>query len=269
MAVVGNGVILPRMLEQLAHPDLRWLAEFDLVFHGKPASSGQPHFMHLHRRPVLVYGKGAFRTGRYARPVGSPAPGGAARGHDRAWAAMTVVLERFCRPGQTVCDPVMLDRAGTALAARRLGCTFVGGGSDRNGERAGRPTGQWRGHGAVPRGLMGRRRFGCVGPAHRSPGHWPGPGVRTIWRDPEVRESRLTFFLDTQPRPIRWTTPLLMGRFKLAAVKSKRIPDPGVWGQFKAGGLSRFCLVRNMEIPRCLVATSRPSARRALPPMQE
>ena len=39
---------------------------------------------------------------------------------------MAMVLERFCRPGQTVCDPVMLDRAGTALAARRLGCTFVG-----------------------------------------------------------------------------------------------------------------------------------------------
>ena len=60
-----------------------------------------------------------------------------------------------------------------------------------------------------------------------------------------------------------------MGQFKLATVKSKRIPDPAVWGQFKAGGVSRFCLVRNIEIPRCLVATSRPSARRALPPMQE
>ena len=84
-----------------------------------------------------------------------------------------------------------------------------------------------------------------------------------------MRERRLAFSLDTQPRPIRWTTSLLMGRFKLAAVKSKRIPDPGVWRQFKEGGLSRFCLVRNVEIPRCLVATSRPSARRALPPMQE
>lgn len=36
------------------------------------------------------------------------------------------MLEWFCRPGRAVCDPVMLDRAGTALAARRLGCTFVG-----------------------------------------------------------------------------------------------------------------------------------------------
>ncbi len=126
MVVAGNGVILPRMLERLAHPDLRWLAEFDLVFHGKPASSGQPHFMHLHRRPVLVYGKGEFRPdGMHDLlevPPREELPGGMTE-HE---AAMTMVLERFCRPGQTVCDPVMLDRAGTALAARRLGCTFVG-----------------------------------------------------------------------------------------------------------------------------------------------
>ena len=127
MVVVGNGVILPRMLERLAHPDLKWLAEFDLVFHGKPASSGQPHFMHLHRRPVLVYGKGAFRPDGMRDLLEvlprEELPGGMTE-HE---AAMTMVLERFCRPGQTVCDPVMLDRAGTALAARRLGCTFVGG----------------------------------------------------------------------------------------------------------------------------------------------
>ena len=127
MVVVGNGLILPRMLERLKHPDLEWLAEFDLVFHGKPASSGQPHFMHLHRRPVLVYGKGAFRPDGMRDLLEvlprEELPGGMTE-HE---AAMTMVLERFCRPGQTVCDPVMLDRAGTALAARRLGCTFVGG----------------------------------------------------------------------------------------------------------------------------------------------
>ena len=126
MVVAGNGVILPRMLERLAHPDLRWLAEFDLVFHGKPARSGQPHFMHLHRRPVLVYGKGEFRPdGMHDLlevPPREELPGGMTE-HE---AAMTMVLERFCRPGQTVCDLVMLDRAGTALAARRLGCTFLG-----------------------------------------------------------------------------------------------------------------------------------------------
>ena len=126
MVVVGNGVILLRMLEHLAHPDLRWLAEFDLVFHGKPASSGQPRFMHLHRRPVLVYSKGEFRPdGIHDLLEVLPReelPGGMTE-HE---AAMAVLLKRFVRPGQTVCDPIMLDRAGTALAARRLGCTFLG-----------------------------------------------------------------------------------------------------------------------------------------------
>ena len=39
---------------------------------------------------------------------------------------MELILERFCRPGQVVCDPAMLNRAGAALAARKLGCRFVG-----------------------------------------------------------------------------------------------------------------------------------------------
>ena len=90
--------------------------------------------MRLHRRPVLVYGKGEFRPdGMHDLlevPPREELPGGMTE-HE---AAMTMVLERFCRPGQTVCDPVMLDRAGTALAARRLGCTFLGA-SEMENER--------------------------------------------------------------------------------------------------------------------------------------
>ena len=48
------------------------------------------------------------------------------RGATEQEAAMDLLVQRFCRPGQAVCDSVMLDRAGTALGARRLGCTFVG-----------------------------------------------------------------------------------------------------------------------------------------------
>ncbi len=39
---------------------------------------------------------------------------------------MTLLVEQFAKPGQTLCDPVMLERADTALAARRHGCIFVG-----------------------------------------------------------------------------------------------------------------------------------------------
>lgn len=126
MVVVGNGISLPRMLEQLAHPELRWLAEFDLVFHGRPASSGRPHHMALHRRPLLVYGKGSHLRQGMDDLIEVPAAEEIPSGISQNEAAMVMVLDRFCRPGHTVCDPLMLDRAGTALAARKAGCTFVG-----------------------------------------------------------------------------------------------------------------------------------------------
>ena len=126
MVVVGTGVILPQMLERLTHRDLRWLAEFDLVFHGQPDGSGWPHHMRLHRRPVLVYGKGQLRSRGMHDLVEVPSPEVLPRGITKYEAAMHLLVERFCRPGQTVCDPVMLDRAGVALAARRLSCAFVG-----------------------------------------------------------------------------------------------------------------------------------------------
>ena len=39
---------------------------------------------------------------------------------------MALIVERFARPGQVVCDPIPLDRASTALAARKHGCYFIG-----------------------------------------------------------------------------------------------------------------------------------------------
>ena len=126
MVVVGNGIILPRMLERLEHRDLGWLAEFDLVFHGKPVGSGPPHYMRLHRRPVLVYGKGQVRLSGTDDLFEVPPRDALPRGITEQEAAMALLVQRFCRAGNTICDPVMLDRAGTALAARRLGCTFIG-----------------------------------------------------------------------------------------------------------------------------------------------
>ncbi len=126
MVVVGNGLILPRMLEQLAHPDLEWLAEFDLVLQGPPESSGRPHRIALHRRPLLVYGKEGFRVAGMDDLIEAPPADELPPGLRRNEVAIGMVVERFCKPGQTVCDPVMRDRAGTALAARDLGCIFFG-----------------------------------------------------------------------------------------------------------------------------------------------
>ena len=82
--------------------------------------------MHLHRRPVLVYTKGEFRPDGMHDLVEVPPRQGLSGRTAEHEGDMAVLLERFVRPGQTVCDPIMLDRAGTALAARRQGCTFVG-----------------------------------------------------------------------------------------------------------------------------------------------
>ena len=95
MAVVGNGVILPRMLERLARPELRWLAEFDLVFHGRPASSGRPHHITLHRRPLLVHGKQGLWPQGMADLIEVPPADELPPGLDRNEAAMALVLERF------------------------------------------------------------------------------------------------------------------------------------------------------------------------------
>ena len=126
MVVVGSGVLLPQMLERLTHPELRWLAEFDLVFRGAPVGSGPPHYMKLRRRPVLVYHKGQFRVSGMPDLLELSPEDALPKGTTEQEAAMELLVKQFCRPGQKVCDPVMLDRAGVALAARRLGCTFVG-----------------------------------------------------------------------------------------------------------------------------------------------
>ena len=126
MVVVGNGLILPRMLERLKHPDLEWLTEFDLVLQGPPEPSGRPHRIALHRRPLLVYGKGHFPVEGLDDLIEAPPADELPPGLRWNEAAIGMVVERFCRPGQTVCDPVMRDRAGTALAARDLGCIFFG-----------------------------------------------------------------------------------------------------------------------------------------------
>lgn len=126
MVVVGYGVLLPMMLQQLEHPDLRWLAECDLLLRGPAESSGPPHHVALHRRPLLVYGKQGFRLQGMDDLIEVPSADELPPGLHRNGVAISLVIERFCKPGQAVCDPVMRGRASTALAARKLGCTFVG-----------------------------------------------------------------------------------------------------------------------------------------------
>ena len=79
--------------------------------------------------PILVLGKAGFRlqdgddvievpTGDGSDPEKQPKA--------RLEAGMALIMERLTRPGQTVCDPLMLDRSHSAIAAWRTGRSFIG-----------------------------------------------------------------------------------------------------------------------------------------------
>ena len=126
MAAVGSGMLLPQMLRRLEHEELGWIMELDLHNGGPPARSGRPHFLDLHRMPVLIYGKAEFRPAGWDDLIEGTTLDELPPGLDRNETAMQLIVRKLCRPGQTMCDPIMLDRAGAALAARRMGCTFIG-----------------------------------------------------------------------------------------------------------------------------------------------
>ena len=126
MAVLGNGMLLPWMLAHLEHEGIRWIMEQDVLSQGPPDRSGRPYFLDLRRKPLLVYGKPAFQPAGVDDLITVPPPEELPAGLDRNETAMDLIVKKLCRSGQTVCDPMMLDRAGTALGARRQGCTFIG-----------------------------------------------------------------------------------------------------------------------------------------------
>ena len=135
MVVVASASSLPQFLGGLRHPELRWAMEFDLQFSAAQGSSGRPHVVNLRRRPVLVYGKMQFRLTGGDDVIAVPTPGDLPEGQER-WppveVGMSMMVERFTRPGQVVWDPCLLGWRGTALGARRHGCIFIGAERDRS-----------------------------------------------------------------------------------------------------------------------------------------
>ena len=129
LVVLSGMEQLPETLERLKHPGLHWVAEFDYRDNGTTTWSRPPHRTRLRRKSLLIYGKRGFRLppGDDVIELPSPEPGAAAR---RQWqlnnAGAVLILARFARPGQVICDPLMLSQASAALAARKLGCIFIG-----------------------------------------------------------------------------------------------------------------------------------------------
>ena len=133
MVVMNSGMHLPQVLEGLHHPDLKWISEFDLQHQGVSIGVGPPHWITLRRSSLLIYGKPGFRLNGgdnvIALPSSDELPPEQLR-RNLLDEAMALIVERFARPGQVVCDPIPLDRASTGLAARKHGCYFIGADKD-------------------------------------------------------------------------------------------------------------------------------------------
>ena len=126
LVVMASGENLPDVLGHLQHPGLHWVCEFDYYFGEPPGSLRGKHQLQLRRRPLLVYGKSHFRLNgghdmvNLSQPEHMPRPG------ERLEQGMRAIVPRFAQPGQLVCDPIMLGRAGVALGAAERHCAFIG-----------------------------------------------------------------------------------------------------------------------------------------------
>ena len=128
MAVLTSGVHLPSVIESLKHPELKWLVEFDYR-PPAPSRSGPSLNLTIRRWPVLIYGRFRHRLqggDDVIEVPGSEDSASNAKSGRRLDVGMAMIMERLTQPGQLVCDPLMLDRSDTALAAWSTGHAFIG-----------------------------------------------------------------------------------------------------------------------------------------------
>ena len=132
MFVLTGSENLPHFAEGLRHPDLRWVCALPYLHPGRPTRL-RNHDVSLTHKLILVYGKRGFRlrggTDVISIPPFAEGAGGDARSQ-RLDLGMRLIIERFTQPGQVVCDPLLLGRGDSAVAAARLGRRFVGAWDD-------------------------------------------------------------------------------------------------------------------------------------------
>ena len=128
MAVMVNPDFLPQILKQMEVRGLEWIGELDYRQPGRPVRMARPHRAVKSRRPVLLYGKPGCILPEGSDVIEEPHRGESPNRKDTELLleGMEALVRRLARPGQLVCDPVMLGRETVALSARRHGCRFVG-----------------------------------------------------------------------------------------------------------------------------------------------
>ena len=122
---------LPEVLEHLRHPELHWTCELDLIFDEPWARLRGKHRLDLVRRPLLIFGKSYFRLSGGNNVVRVPRTEEAPTQARKLIGGMRMIVERFTRHGQVVCDPVTMGRDTVAFAALGAGRRFIGSGEDQ------------------------------------------------------------------------------------------------------------------------------------------
>ena len=134
MFVLAGSERLPEFIERLRHPDLNWVCALHYVHHVRatgsrrnPRGGAAPG-----QKLLLVYGKEGFRLkggdGVISALPSDEGTQGNRRGHLDL--GMELIISRFTRSGDLVCDPLLLGRKESVLAAIKQGRRFVGADHD-------------------------------------------------------------------------------------------------------------------------------------------
>ncbi len=125
---------LPEFLKHMGREPLRWVCAFHYSHPGNNYKPNSVHKIPLTQKLLLIFGKPGFRLNAGAEPITvHPLSEDTGRGYPnpRLDAGMEMIIGRFTQPHHTVADPVMAGRDQSALAALKLGRSFIGAWEDR------------------------------------------------------------------------------------------------------------------------------------------
>ena len=129
MFVLAGTERLPDFIERLRHPGLVWVCALHYVHDGRAASSrGNPRGGAPGQKLLLVYGKPGFRLNGGDKVISALPLDGVTQENRRSHLeiGMELIISRFTGPGDLVCNPLLLGKSASALAAVKQGRRFVG-----------------------------------------------------------------------------------------------------------------------------------------------
>ena len=125
---------LPELMKHMGREPLNWVCAFHYSHPGNNYRRNSAHTIPLTQKLLLIFGKPGFRLNAGDEPITVP-PLTEGTGRQslspRLDAGMEMIIERFTLPHHTLADPLMTGRPHSALAARKLGRSFIGAWEDR------------------------------------------------------------------------------------------------------------------------------------------